>query len=65
MWSIIFGILGLILLVPIAIALVALIVTSLFGGYVAAVIYFCWKMILVATAVYPIVKIVKHFTKKN
>lgn len=62
MFKILFGIIGTILLIPIAITLVALIVATLIGGYVAVAVSMCWPIILVGLVVFAVIRIVKHFT---
>ena len=56
-----FKILGIILLLPIALTLVALAVITLIGGYVAGLVYFLWPILLVIAVVVVFCIIVKNF----
>lgn len=60
--KILLAIIGIILLLPVAIVLVALICTTLIGGYIAAMLQMGWWVLLTILGVWAIVKLVKHFT---
>lgn len=62
MFRILLGIIGTILLIPVAITLVAILVATLIGGYVAFAVSVCWPFILVGLVVFAVIRIIKRFT---
>lgn len=63
MLKIIAGIIGIVLLVPIALALVIMIVATLIGGYVSIVLSMWWEILLVILAVIVGIKLYKRYLK--
>lgn len=59
------GIIGIILLLPIAITIVAAIVLALIGGYIWLVWEVCGWLIILIIAVILAVKTINYFTKRR
>lgn len=60
MLKILGGIIGLMLLIPIALTLVAIVVCTLVGGYIGVILHFAWKIVLTVVLVIILCKIIKH-----
>lgn len=65
MLKFIFGILGAICLLPLAIVIVGLLITTLLGAYGYLVIQIAWPIAVVVAVVFMIKFLVKLFTKKK
>lgn len=59
--KILLGIIGILLLIPIALVIVAAICTTLIGGYVALVFQLCWPVVAIGSAIAILVILVKKF----
>ena len=62
--SILLAIIGIVLLIPIAVTLVALICTSLVGGYIWLVFTIAWQLLLIIAVVIAAIFLIKWAVNK-
>ena len=62
--SILLAIIGIVLLIPIAVTLVALICTSLVGGYIWLVFTIAWQLLLIIAVVIAVIFLIKWAVNK-
>lgn len=56
---------GILLLVPIALVIVALTMITLIGGYIGLLIKFTWEVILFVGAIILVIMLIRHFVLKK
>jgi hypothetical protein len=59
------GIIGILLLIPIAVVIVALIVVTLIGGYIGMVLSMLWEVAIAIVAIIIVYKIIAYFIRRK